>query len=376
MTKPKRPYPRNRFFDTVDMVAHGGPVICNIAVTNLCNARCDFCNYAVDKKRVQQGKLMGYDDYRHAIDILYARGVRYLTLSGGEPFLHPRLYDMVAYAVRKGIRPSVCTNGSRLSPEAVKALRRSGLKTLIVSIDAPSEEAHEKNRGLPGVCGRIRESNRLLDRLSMECVASVTISRLVNNYDRLAVFLQDLGFRTVTFSYPKRSVGSSSLVFSETSPLLDRKPVDLARAFHRILRLKSHFQVLNPAESLKDMLRLLREERQIFPCFGGYKYFFLDWNLDVWRCDMWPSKMCSIHDFGRVPFIRDNCTLCMSDCYRDSSVLLNFVVSLADGLTLLKRGETGKAFGTLFSRSALRSVKALLEEWGTLRKLSKRTGRV
>ena len=208
MTKPKRPYPRNRFFDTVDMVAHGGPVICNIAVTNLCNARCDFCNYAVDKKRVQQGKLMGYDDYRHAIDILYARGVRYLTLSGGEPFLHPRLYDMVAYAVRKGIRPSVCTNGSRLSPEAVKALRRSGLKTLIVSIDAPSEEAHEKNRGLPGVCGRIRESNRLLDRLSMECVASVTISRLVNNYDRLAVFLQDLGFRTVTFSYPKRSVGS------------------------------------------------------------------------------------------------------------------------------------------------------------------------
>ena len=89
---------------------------------------------------------------------------------------------------------------------------------------------------------------------------------------------------------------------------------------------------------------------------------------------MWPSKMCSIHDFGRVPFIRDNCTLCMSDCYRDSSVLLNFVVSLADGLTLLKRGETGKAFGTLFSRSALRSVKALLEEWGTLRKAVKTDG--
>ncbi|MBI4776098.1 MAG: radical SAM protein [Deltaproteobacteria bacterium] len=366
-----RPRARNRFRNTATMVAHGGPAICNIAVTNRCNARCDFCSYAVDKKRVRQGQLMGYDDYRHAIDILHGRGVRYITLSGGEPFLHPRLYDMVAYAVGIGIRPSVCTNGSRLGPEAVEALRKSGLKTLIVSMDASSEEAHEKNRGLPGVCGRIRESTRLLNQLSIECVASVTISRLVDDYDRLASFLEDLGFRTVTFSYPKRSIGSSSLVFSDTSSLLHRTPAELAGAFHDILRLKSRFRVLNPSESLKDMLRLQRGERQVFPCFGGYKYFFLDWNLDVWRCDMWPSKMGSIHDFEHVPFIRDHCTMCMSDCYRDSSVLLNFVVSLADGLTLLKRGKPVKALETVFTRSALRSVKALLEEWGTLRNLSK-----
>ena len=364
--------PPNRLREILKMVASGGPAICNIAITNLCNATCDFCNYARHKKQVDRGVMVDPDDMLNAIDILYCKGVRYLTLSGGEPFLHPHLNDMVAYSVKKGIRPSICTNGYRLDEGTIKALSESGLKTIIISIDADSASAHEKNRGLPGICTRIRKANHQLARLSIRSMASVTINRLITDYPGLILFLRDLGFETVTFSYPKRTLGSSSLVFSETSSLVDYSAEELIRIFEVILRLKSSFNILNPAESIKEMIRYLRGEKQMFPCFGGYKYFFLDWNLDVWRCDYWPSKMCSIHDFKSTPLIRDNCSLCISDCYRDSSVLLHFAVAIGDAFTCLKQGAISKAARTLLTKSTALSIKSLLNEWKTVGKLANR----
>jgi MoaA/NifB/PqqE/SkfB family radical SAM enzyme len=363
---------RNRLREILKMVASGGPAVCNIAVTNLCNATCDFCNYARNKKLAGRGVMVDVNDLQNAIDILYHKGVRYLTFSGGEPFLHPHLYDMVAYSVQKGIRPSICTNGYRLDADTIKTISEIGLKTIIISIDAGSVGEHEKNRGLPGICARIRKANHHLARLSIRSMASVTINRLITDYPGLILFLRDLGFETVTFSYPKRTLGSSSLVFSKTSSLVDYSAEELIVAFRKILDLKSCFSILNPAESMKDMIRYLRGKNQIFPCFGGYKYFFLDWNLDVWRCDYWPSKMCSIQEFENEPLIRDSCTLCTSDCYRDSSVLLHFAVAIGDALACLKRGEISKAARTLVTKSTALSIKSLLNEWKTVRKLATR----
>ncbi|MFN3476720.1 MAG: radical SAM protein [Candidatus Methylomirabilales bacterium] len=362
----------NRFKEMGQLLAKGGPGVCNIAITNACNARCDFCNYAYDKPFVQQKAMVGFQELCEAIDVLYERGIRYLTFSGGEPLLHPRLKEMVAYAVGKGMRPSICTNGFLLTPRMIRDLKESGLKTLIISIDAASAKEHEENRGLPGVCARIKEANGELKRLSIKTVASVTINRLIKEYARLLLFLKELGFETATFSYPKRALGSSSLVFSETSSLIDYTPEELIKAFEEIKGLKGRFSILNPGESLSEMVRFLKKEEQLFPCFGGYKYFFLDWNLDLYRCDFWPTKMGSIYEFRDTPFIRDNCTLCMSDCYRDSSVLLHFAVSLGDTIGHLKRGELARAMRTILTRSNARSVKALVQEWGTFRRLAKR----
>lgn len=360
----------NRLREILGMVANGGPAVCNIAVTNLCNATCEFCNYAINKKKVDRGVLADINDLQNAIDILYFKGVRYLTFSGGEPFLHPHLNDLVAYSIKKGIRPSICTNGYLLDEGAIKSLSGVGLKTIIISIDAGSVGEHEKNRGLPGICTKIRNANQRLARLSIRSIASVTINKLITDYHALILFLQDLGFEAVTFSYPKRTLGSSSLVFSKTSSLVDYSAKELVWEFKKILDLKSRFTVLNPTESIKDMIRYLRQENQIFPCFGGYKYFFLDWNLDVWRCDYWPSKMCSIQELENEPLIRDNCTLCMSDCYRDSSVLLHLAVAIGDALACLKRGQVLNAASALLTKSTALSIKSLLNELKTVGKLA------
>ena len=172
--------------DTIRLLPRGGPSCCNIAVTNVCNATCDFCGYAKGKIQVKDWVWIDYHDTLKALDILYARGVRYLTFSGGEPLLHPRLLDMVAYARGLGMRPSVVTNGSPLTPRNLVKIKNSGLQTLFISIDSPDAAKHEANRGLKGVFARIREANAALRPAGVKTVASVTINRLIDDYDRLA----------------------------------------------------------------------------------------------------------------------------------------------------------------------------------------------
>jgi hypothetical protein len=54
--------------------------------------------------------------------------------------------------------------------------------------------------------------------------------------------------------------------------------------------------------------------------------------IDLWRCDAWDKRMCSVWDFTKTSLVRDGCTACIADCYRDSSVMLHFAVSLGDAL--------------------------------------------
>src|ERR1041385_4026082 len=101
---PARPAPREeiRFnmlkslrqaADLMRLMPQGGPSVCNIAVTNLCNATCDFCSFAYDKGLVTDRRYIDAERFGAALDILNERGIRYLTFSGGETLLHPRLAD-------------------------------------------------------------------------------------------------------------------------------------------------------------------------------------------------------------------------------------------------------------------------------------------
>jgi MoaA/NifB/PqqE/SkfB family radical SAM enzyme len=358
-----------RAIDMARLLRRGGPAICNIAVTNVCNATCDFCNFAYDKGLVTHRTYIDVEDYRKALDILYRRGIRYLTFQGGEPLLHPHIVDMVAAATAKGMGPALVTN-AWLLPKKLDALAEAGLKTIFISIDSASAAEHEANRGLKGVCARIGEANRRMIERGMTPLASVAMNKLIGDYRALVPFLQELGFAAVSFSYPRKAaLGSSSLVYSEDSSLVDFTPDELVAAFQAVDALRGEFTVHNPQASLADMQRHVRGEREAFPCFGGYKHFYMDWKLDLYRCEAWDKPMCSIWDFERTPLIRDGCTACMTDCYRDSSVMLHFAVSLGDALDHLGRGRVDKAADALFTRQNFRSAKAVLDHSRILARL-------
>lgn len=356
--------PRTNGFKLLrDVLAHGGPGYLQFAITNICNAKCDFCGFAVDRFDPRQRRSVTLAQARDVIDICVKNHIGYLLFVGGEPLVHKDLRAMTRYAAERGIHPMVCTNGSLWTDQNMRELASDGLSSVIMSIDAHDVAKHEKNRGLPDVCRKIQKANEVFAELGIQTTASVTASKLIDDYEKLPEFLTRLGFKSCTFSYPLTSLASSYLSFSDSS-LVNYKTDELIKVFERIKQMKrrSGFPVVNPAESLTEMQRHLRHEPEKFGCLGGHKYFYLDWNLNLYRCHFWEKPMCSIYEFDSSKLIRDGCTRCMIDCYRDPSVLQFVAINASDAWHDLKRGKLVSAAKHVFDRRNLTSLKAVWED--------------
>ncbi len=342
---------------------HGGPGYLQFAITNVCNARCDFCGFAVDRFDPKKRRSVTLQEARDVIDIAVRNHIGYLLFVGGEPLVHKDLRAMVRYAAEQGLHPMICTNGSLWTEAVMRDLAAAGLSSVIMSIDAHDVARHEKNRGLPDVCRKIQEANRVFASLGIQTTASVTASKLIDDYAKLPDFLRTLGFHSCTFSYPLTTLASSYLSFSDSS-LVNYRTEELIEVFERIKQMKadSGFPVVNPTESLSEMQRHLRKQPEKFGCLGGHKYFYLDWNLNLYRCHAWEKPMCNIYEFDQTKLIRDGCTKCMIDCYRDPSVLQFVAISTSDAWQNLKRGRVGAAAKNIFDRRNLTSLKAVWDD--------------
>jgi MoaA/NifB/PqqE/SkfB family radical SAM enzyme len=365
--------PTSKAWDMMRLLRHGGPALCNVAVTNACNAACAFCNFSRTKTKSKDWRWIDADRFGSALDILYRRDVRYLAFFGGEPLMHPRLSELVATAIGKGMGAVLITNGWTLSSH-LNNLAAAGLKVVFISIDAPAMARHEANRGLKGLHERIREALDAMKPLGMSAFASVTMSKLIEDYRALVATLRELGFSAVTFSYPQRAAhGSTSLIWSEDCDLVDFTASQLSEAFDQVDSLRAHFPVTNPSASIADMKRHLRGEPERFACHAGYKSFYMDWNFDLWRCENWNQPLCSVWDFARTPLVRDGCTACIADCYRDSSVMLQFAVALGDSLDHLAQGRPLQALKVLAARRNLASLGAVIANHRLLPRLAARS---
>jgi MoaA/NifB/PqqE/SkfB family radical SAM enzyme len=257
----------------------------------------------------------------------------------------------------------ICTNGSLWTDKNMRALAGDGLSSVIMSIDSHEVTKHEKNRGLPDVCRKIQYANEVFANLGIQTTASVTASKLIDDYAKLPAFLSELGFTSCTFSYPLTNLASSYLSFSDSN-LVSYRTEELLQVFEKIKQMKqrSGYPVVNPTESLTEMQRHLRGEKERFGCLGGHKYFYLDWNLNLYRCHFWETPMCNIYEFDTSKLIRDGCTRCMIDCYRDPSVLQFVAISASDAYNNLKKGKLVAAGKNIFDRRNLISLKAVWDD--------------
>jgi len=353
--------PRKSIFKLIgEVLDHGGPGYLQFAITNICNAKCDFCGFAVDRFDPKQRRSVTLKEAKDVIDIAAKNRIGYLLFVGGEPLVHKELRSMVRYAAEHGIHPMICTNGSLWTDENMRALADDGLSSVIMSIDSHEVTKHEKNRGLPDVCRKIQHANEVFAKLGIQTTASVTASKLIDDYAKLPAFLGELGFTSCTFSYPLTSLASSYLSFSDSN-LVSYRTEELFQVFEKIKQMKqrSGYPVVNPTESLTEMQRHLRGEKESFSCLGGHKYFYLDWNLNLYRCHFWEAPMCNIYEFDTSKLIRDGCTRCMIDCYRDPSVLQFVAISASDAYNNLKKGKFAAAGKNIFDRRNLISLKAV-----------------
>ena len=99
----------------VKALVDGGPSTCHFAITSICNARCEFCNFAIDRLPRHEKHSVTLAGAKLALDILARNNVRYLHLTGGEPLVHPKLDAIVRSAHGLSMSTVLVINGRLLS---------------------------------------------------------------------------------------------------------------------------------------------------------------------------------------------------------------------------------------------------------------------
>ena len=116
--------------------------------TNKCNLTCKHCYQ--DACPDACANELTTDEARTLIDQIAAAGFKIMIFSGGEPLMRPDIYDLVAYAASKGLRPVFGTNGTLITPEVAGRLKECGACAMGISLDSLDRAKHDSFRGLEG----------------------------------------------------------------------------------------------------------------------------------------------------------------------------------------------------------------------------------
>jgi len=145
----------------------GLPRVLMIEPTNECNLHCPLCPTGAGTLKRPKGQ-MSFELYQHILADLDGSLERLMLYNYGEPFLHPRIFDMIAQARRAETHTRVSTNGLVFSrAHHADDLIASRLNYLRVSIDGATAETYNVYR-VGGRFDRILEGVRLLQQRKRE----------------------------------------------------------------------------------------------------------------------------------------------------------------------------------------------------------------
>src|SRR5258705_637293 len=106
------------------------PMWVHIIPNRRCNLACTYCNEFDDFS-----KPVPLDEMKSRLDILASMGTSIITISGGEPLMHPEIDEVIRHIRRHGMIAGMITNGFLLDKKTIEKLNAAGLEHLQISID-------------------------------------------------------------------------------------------------------------------------------------------------------------------------------------------------------------------------------------------------
>ncbi|HXW15327.1 MAG TPA: radical SAM protein, partial [Terriglobia bacterium] len=165
------------------------PIVAHIVPIRRCNLACTYCNeFDEVSKPVPLEAMLG------RIDRLAELGTTVITISGGEPLLHPALDDIIRRIRRHGSVATLITNGYLLTPDRIERLNRAGLDHLQISIDNVQPDAVSMKS--------LKVLDKKLEWLAAHATFKVNINSVLGTSERpedaavVARRARELGFAT------------------------------------------------------------------------------------------------------------------------------------------------------------------------------------
>ena len=277
-------------------------------MTRRCNLRCVHC-YAkaleekgTDAISTEQGKAV--------IDDLATYGAPVMLFSGGEPLVREDLAELAGYATAKGMRAVISTNGTLISKEKARALKKVGLSYVGISLDGGAA-VHDAFRAVPGSFKKTLAGIANCRTEGLKVGLRFTVNRRnVGEVPVLFDLVRDLDIPRICFYHLVYSGRGSQLMqedlnHAETRALLDLI-MDRTRALFDEGRPKEVLTVDNHADGPYVWMRLKREDpkraAEVFELLqfnegnsSGRGIGCISWDGEVHADQFWRE-----HSFGNV----------------------------------------------------------------------------
>jgi MoaA/NifB/PqqE/SkfB family radical SAM enzyme len=282
------------------------PLLAHIIPTRKCNLACGYCNEYDDFS-----PPVPIDTMLRRIDLLAGLSTSVVTLSGGEPLLHPQAEQIIRRIRHHGMIAGLITNGYLLTPQKIKALNEAGLDHLQISIDnmLPDDVSMKSLKVL----------DKKLEFLAENAEFAVNINSVIgggikNPEDALAVTR-----RAVSFGF----ASSLGIIHDHTGGL---KPLD-EREKHVYQEIKG-FGTHGYSSINWFQENLARGETNQWKCRAGARYLYICEDGLVHYCSQQrghpgiPLERYTMADIEREYFTEKSCApSCTIGCVQRVSVV-------------------------------------------------------
>lgn len=277
-------------------------------VTRACNLKCVHCYaHATDDSTSDE---LSTSEGRKMIDDLAGFGVPVLLFSGGEPLVRKDLPELAAYAVDKGMRAVISTNGTLINKPTAQTLKEIGLSYVGISLDG-LEPINDQFRGVPGAYQKAMEGIRNCQEAGIKVGLRFTINkRNVTEIPGIFDLLEEMEIPRVCFYHLVYAGRGSDLVRDDLTHEETRAAVDLiidrTQKLHAKGKPKEVLTVDNHADGPYLYMRMLKEDperaKEVLELLemnegnnSGRGIGCVSWDGEVYADQFWRH-----HSFGNV----------------------------------------------------------------------------
>ena len=233
-------------------------------VTRRCNLKCVHC-YAHAKDVAENNELTTAQG-KELIDDLANFGAPVILFSGGEPLVRKDLPELAGYAVEKGMRAVISTNGTLITAPLAKTLKNIGLSYVGISLDG-MQEVNDRFRGIRGAFKSALQGIKNCQDAGIKVGLRFTINKFnVAEIPHIFKLIEDMDIPRVCFYHLVYAGRGTDLVNEDLTLEGTRKAVDLiineTKRLHDIGKPKEVLTVDNHADGPYLYLRLLKENPQ------------------------------------------------------------------------------------------------------------------
>jgi len=258
-----------------------------IELLKKCNLKCVYCNYSRYNDNDDEVKL-SYDDFKNNI-IPSARklNTKIISLSGGEPLMHPELFSIIKLITDNDIIIHLNTNGSLIDKDIINKFYEYRIKNINISLDSINAEVNNKIRsgidteklleGIENLIKRIPDIN-----LSLNCTLSLKNLDSVND---IIIFMKKCKINNINFNLISSSNQFKNNKIEKLSFFNDeQKKIFFNKIFELKNTLKHEKIHSNIHETIKFGTYYLNSLHIPISCFAGYALINIDPYGNVFPC--------------------------------------------------------------------------------------------